>query len=272
MPLYRRGLSVSDPKPLEVSSNQTNPRSRSPIQRYSDIFSGVGPPLPLDFAFDLQPSYNNKRVSSGGQLEGRSNDNTIFPWSRRASHRPSTATTSDLKQNDTKNAIDYEIPATKSFFLAPSVDSFQIYPEVDRKRNFIKSLSRIIHFNDPAETLFYAGFITGPQTWLIGGWYISGSKQKSTTKENGQKQEYNHDSKLHGDIEYSSMARTSGEPLLAQRRISSIWRGRGHGSKEVTFDDSPFILRCRIAAYISGVTLIIVLVLVAVVIATNWKP
>jgi hypothetical protein len=31
---------------------------------------------------------------------------------------------------------------------------------------------RILHFYDPAESLFVLGFLTGPQTWLLGGFYL----------------------------------------------------------------------------------------------------
>jgi hypothetical protein len=33
-------------------------------------------------------------------------------------------------------------------------------------------ITRIVRFRDPAESIFVLGFLTGPQTWLIGGWYV----------------------------------------------------------------------------------------------------
>jgi hypothetical protein len=43
-------------------------------------------------------------------------------------------------------------------------------------------LSRVSCFHDPAESLFLLGFLTGPQTWLLGGWYFTTTSAQPNDK------------------------------------------------------------------------------------------
>jgi hypothetical protein len=198
---------ISSPRPMESAAGR-RPRaalSPSPVQFYNRSFVGIGPPAPLPSPSDIiniRPSSRNTTHSHASNAHSTdsharqhavadipqpalpepaqlSNKNSIvFPTAREekrkmvrivtprtngASHAMPISTPYPSQQ---KTLIHFEFPA----FVISLFSRLQIY------------MSRVLRFHDPAESLFLFGFFTGPQTWLLGGWYLTTTSAEPNDK------------------------------------------------------------------------------------------
>jgi hypothetical protein len=189
---------ISSPRPMESASGR-KPRaalSPSPVQFYNRSFIGVGPPAPLPSPsdiIDIRPSSRNTTHSHGSNTHSAGSharqqvvaeipppalperaqlstkNSIVFPTAREekrkmvrivtprtngASHAIPISTPYPFQQ---KTLVYFEFPT----FIISLFSRLQVY------------ISRILRFQDPAESLFLLGFFTGPQTWLLGGWYLT---------------------------------------------------------------------------------------------------
>ncbi len=181
------------------------------------------------------------------------------------------------------------LPSDKSFFLAPSESSDANSMTSSNYERLSQFLSRILHFDDPAESLYYAGFIFGPQTWLIGGWYwqsVDRRDYKSALRLWVDKDTYNPhqspDPHEAGSRRSSAVqSQVGGSPVwISALRVSrAVWNGRGRVRRRGTdiqseisidMDYSPWVDSCRRAAFLSGGALFILFVTSLCVIIIRW--
>ena len=167
--------------------------SPSPVQVYNRTFAGIGPPAPLPLPSDIRPSSRNTTNSHC------SNSHSACSHAKQhVVHMPNPSAAAQPGQLSTKNSIVFPTvheakrkvvrivtPRTNGASHAlPSASPVLPQQKNRRHSEFVALLalflirlrtylSRVVRFQDPAESLFLFGFFTGPQTWLLGGWYVT---------------------------------------------------------------------------------------------------
>jgi hypothetical protein len=188
---------ISHPKPIDSTplKRRRSALSPSPVQRYTNSFisgGGVGPPPPLpspsDVIIDIRPQSRNATNSTNSRSRSSS---------RHRKQPPSTEITRPppVVQLSTKSSIifpSYTPGRKKSVRIVtpgtmpaplpttgPLIEMPAVSPSPSRFSNtefsfntLVDYVFRILCFYDPAESLFVLGFFTGPQTWLLGGFYL----------------------------------------------------------------------------------------------------
>lgn len=189
--------------------------SPSPVQFYTQAFNGVGPPAPLPSPsdiVDIRPSSRN--TASRSQSASRSHS----ACSHTKNRMPNDLRVPDVPcpepvQLATKNSIIFPrvhedkhqqerhkaravriiTPRRHGASYIPHATTPMQEAQATQSSTFLASLSllsfwhnlharflRIITFSDPAESLFHLGFVTGPQTWLLGGWYLTSTSTSTS--------------------------------------------------------------------------------------------
>ncbi|CCA68392.1 hypothetical protein PIIN_02256 [Serendipita indica DSM 11827] len=233
---------ISSPQLIEACSVKT-PRSvvsPSPVDRYFQHYAGIGPPPPLPSPYDRPLS----RAASEAVHSRHSNSHSHSSC-QHSHHRVITEITRPPKGEPTDvpttklPAKDSAVPASPTSMLptgwllqiiTPLPSHFSItadaalvtavsHPKISL-RGVFGYFKRIIHFQDPAESLFALGFIAGPQNWLIGGFYLTQFYEKHA---NPSKLRIWVDKQVqHQRDTISTRDRTDGEELLVRiERASS---------------------------------------------------
>ncbi|KAG8784989.1 hypothetical protein FRC20_002905 [Serendipita sp. 405] len=197
---------ISSPRPIEVQPLRT-PRSTlapSPVQLYAQTFNGIGPPPPLPSPYDVldirpqsRNTVNKSRCSDSHSSCNHSRHRVITEISRPETYLPAKPSAARLS---VKNSIKFpsvselKRPKKKIRIVTPrSMETFvrvrnpskqaprRNLPVIAWLNKCVAYLSRIITFQDPAQSLFLLGFIAGPQNWLLGGFYLT-SMEKGDPK------------------------------------------------------------------------------------------
>ncbi|PVG04016.1 hypothetical protein CPB86DRAFT_313674 [Serendipita vermifera] len=188
---------ISHPKRIEGTNPKPSrsPVQSSPVQFYTQSFTGVGPPPPLPSpsdVLDIRPlSRNTTRKSHSSNGHSRASADqprrhilidvaqpTLYPPTQpnAASKNPVTFPPQLQAKRKTVRIIT---PHKNPRIAAPKRGQKSgnrvagLFAGFTSLFNITRDdVVRILTFSDPAHSLFVLGFLTGPQTWLLGGFYL----------------------------------------------------------------------------------------------------
>ncbi|CAG8674905.1 7048_t:CDS:2, partial [Acaulospora colombiana] len=188
---------ISYPKRIEPTNSKPSrsPVQSSPVQFYTQSFTGVGPPPPLPSpsdVLDIRPlSRNTTRRSHSSHGHSRvSGDQprrhilidvaqpTLYPptQSDAVNKDPSTFPRQiQAKRKTVRIVTPHKTQKMSNPKKRPKSGNRVVGLFAGFTSLFSITLEDIIHiltFSDPAHSLFVLGFFTGPQTWLLGGFYV----------------------------------------------------------------------------------------------------
>ncbi|KIM27909.1 hypothetical protein M408DRAFT_16526 [Serendipita vermifera MAFF 305830] len=249
--------------------------SPSPVQFYTASFNGLGPPAPLPLV-DIRPRSrpHSRNTISRSRSPSRSHSACSQPKNPPQVEQPvpdlphpepaQLATKNSIvfpraseveNYKERRRAVRIITPRTHGASYLPTVPdppsapthqaqayTFASYLSVAFFLGLLQKtrvrLVRIFTFVDPAESLFHLGFITGPQTWLLGGWYLTSTSTLTSAdrKEVGEKSQLRVwvDKRVHIEkAGYTGGRSAHGDELLERiERMERAEPGRRQGGEQ----------------------------------------